>query len=110
MGKLNIAICDDNMNVREQVKNFLNDFFQHKQIDVIYHLFEDGYDLIQNKQSLDIIILDIEMNKCNGFEVRDALFSQRINSRIIHLSDYKDRLQDAFGKNVYGFVSRDSIL
>lgn len=57
MGKLNIAICDDNMNVREQVKNFLNDFFQHKQIDVIYHLFEDGYDLIQNKQSLDIIIL-----------------------------------------------------
>ena len=91
MGKLNIAICDDNMNVREQVKNFLNDFFQHK-------------------QSLDIIILDIEMNKCNGFEVRDALFSQRINSRIIYLSDYKDRLQDAFGKNVYGFVSRDSIL
>ncbi|RGC15983.1 DNA-binding response regulator [Absiella sp. AM54-8XD] len=110
LGKLNIAICDDNMNVREQVKNFLNDFFQHKQIDVIYHLFEDGYDLIQNKQSLDIIILDIEMNKCNGFEVRDALFSQRINSRIIYLSDYKDRLQDAFGKNVYGFVSRDSIL
>lgn len=109
MEKLNVAICDDDMNVREQVKNFLNDFFQHKQIDVTYHLFEDGYDLIQNKQSLDIIILDIEMNKCNGFEVRDVMFSERINSRIIYLSDYKDQLQDAFGKNVYGFVSKDSM-
>lgn len=109
MKKLDIAICDDDKNIRKQVSKFLDDFFQYRRIDVEYHLFEDGYDLIKSNQPMDIIILDIEMNQYNGFQVRDFLFSEQIDSRIIYLTDYKERLQDAFGKNIYGFVSKDSM-
>ena len=108
---MNIAICDDDRVIIEQIEEFLQIIHDKSlEYEVFFCAEELQKYITENNVNFDVFILDIEMNKCNGFEVRDALFSQRINSRIIYLSDYKDRLQDAFGKNVYGFVSRDSIL
>lgn len=106
---LNIAICDDDKNIRDKVQNYLMEYFMHEKFKINFHQFDDGFFLIDSSIRFDIIILDIEMKIYDGFKVRDELFHERINSRIIYLTNYKDQLINAIGKNVYGFVSKDNM-
>lgn len=63
--------------------------------------------LLESKQYFDFIILDIEMDKVSGIEVKEIFYNRNNQSRIIFLTNYEEYMSDSFGKNVYGYISKD---
>ncbi|GAB6283002.1 MAG: response regulator transcription factor [Ignavibacterium sp.] len=71
----------------------------------------EAIELIE-KQSTDIIILDIDMPEKNGFEAAFYIQSKNINTKVIFLTMYneKDIFDKAMKLNALGYVLKDSAL
>ncbi len=69
----------------------------------------EAIELIE-KQSPDIIILDIDMPEKNGFETAFYIQSKNINTKVIFLTMYngKDIFDKAMKLNAFGYVLKDS--
>lgn len=109
MKSLKIAICDDDQYMRNRIYELIKDYFLDKHMKVYYSYYNDGEDLLKNPEIYDIVILDIEMERIDGLKVKEKLFWERIPSKIIFLTDHDELKDEAFGKNVYGFVSKNNI-
>ncbi len=58
---LKIAICDDEQTIREYLGQLTK-----KCTDAQIHLFADGEELLSDKETYDIILLDISLNQDTG--------------------------------------------
>lgn len=95
--------------MQEKVHKYLKSYFSKQHMSIEYSFFNDGIYLLESGEFFDIIILDIEMKVIDGIQVKNHLFEERVQSRIIFLTDYKDMVFDSIGKNVYGFVYKEEI-
>ena len=55
-------------------------------------------------QDYDILLLDIEMPDQDGISIKEYLETNRKQTRIIFTTSHKERVLEAFGKNVVGFL------
>lgn len=104
-----IAICDDDSYQREIVSNFIVSYMKQK--GMMYHItmFSSGEELLKHNEIYDILILDVEMGKMSGIEVKDILFEKRNTSNIIFLTNYDEYITYAFGKNVHAYVNKQNL-
>lgn len=107
--EVNIAICDDDKGYVKEVVEYLNKCSWKRNNHFVYHCFYDGKELVASNQNFDFIILDIEMDKMSGVEVKEIFYQRNNQSRIIFLTNYDDYMPESFGKNVYGYISKDMI-
>lgn len=105
--EINIAICDDDKNYINEIIQYLNNCSWKRNNSFVYHTFYCGEALLESKQYFDFIILDIEMDKVSGIEVKEIFYNRNNQSRIIFLTNYEEYMSDSFGKNVYGYISKD---
>lgn len=109
MKKVKICLVDDHKLFRSGIKEMLNNL---QQFDVIFEADngEDFFAKIGNKLMPDIVLLDINMPKVNGFEVAQRLQTQYPMVKIIVLSMLTDA--DAILKmvklGIAGFVLKDA--
>jgi DNA-binding LytR/AlgR family response regulator len=68
---IRIAVCDDEIDICTQLENMLIDIFKNKDIKFDIEIFTSGESLCKelNRQSYDIIFLDIELPKVSGIGV-----------------------------------------
>ena len=59
---MNIAICDDQKNFREQLENQLTNYYANTNISINICHFSSGEELISATTLFDLIFLDIQMN------------------------------------------------
>ncbi len=88
--KLKIKIVDDNTSFCEGLKFFIENTLSYKVISIENNgkEFLDSY----NYKNADIILMDIEMPECNGFEAaKIALWSYR-DLKIIAITSYEDKI------------------
>ena len=69
---IKIAICDDECNEREKLKEYISKFFSKKSQNIVVNEYESGSQLICRKEQYDIIFLDIEMPELNGMKVGEV--------------------------------------
>ena len=105
--EINIAICDDDKNYINEIIQYLNNCSWKRNNSFVYHTFYCGEALLESKQYFDFIILDIEMDKVSGIEVKEIFYNRNNQSRIIFLTNYEEYMSDSFEKNVYGYISKD---
>lgn len=78
---MRILICDDDLELSQQLEKILISFFQKNSLKypeiVIYN---NGTDLLQDFQSKDIVFLDIEMPGMNGIYIGNELKRQNNNA------------------------------
>lgn len=103
---LKIVICDDEVSSREKIEKICTKFFE-KEEKVILQV-ENGAKLLEQlkEENYDIIFLDIEMKGIGGIDVKNKMEEQKIPGRIVFVTDHDEYVMDAFGKNVYGFVTK----
>ena len=70
---MKIAVCDDELTVREQVSDIIKTYFDERKRNAELTLYESGSKMIEDKEAYDIIFLDIEMPEINGIETAEAL-------------------------------------
>lgn len=63
---INIAICDDEIFMLNELEEIVSSFFQSENIEVTIMKFSNGNSLLQYNKQLDIVFLDILMNELNG--------------------------------------------
>lgn len=106
--KIKIIIADDHPMMRSGVKSVL---LTDPLIEIIAEAKdgEEAYNLIQ-KHLPDIALLDVEMPKMTGLEIARRIASEKIKTRVVFLTMYKeeDMFNEAMDSGAFGYVLKEN--
>lgn len=102
---IKIAICDSSQCEREKILEFCKKFFYDKPMNYELREYASGESLLV-EDFPDILFLDVEVSKINGLLIKDILYKMRADTKIHFVSDTMEKIQAAFGKNVYAFSTK----
>ena len=99
---LNCIIVDDEFPSREELKYFINNFSSIKILDE----FDDSLKALEyiEKNSIDIIFLDINMPKLDGMAIGRIISRFPKHPIIVFITAYKDFAVDAFEIEAYDYI------
>jgi len=101
---LNIALCDDNIDVLKILKFSILNYCENKNIELHINTFTHGLKLLNAKKHYDIIFLDIEMNEINGIELGKQIREYDKNVKIIYATAYPDYQCHAFTVHAFAYL------
>lgn len=101
---LRIAICDDQKIYRDDIIQNCKELFKNQE--VIYECFASGEELLASDLRSDFLFLDIEMTGIDGIGVKELLEQKKSRMKIIFLTSHEERMIEAFGTNVIGFLRK----
>ena len=94
---IKVAIVDDEQTICDKIKNILLKF------DDIRTYTYNSLSLLD--QEYDFILLDIEMPDYDGIEYS----KKHLDQKIIFISSYNTRYKQAYGPNIYGYITKDNL-
>jgi DNA-binding response OmpR family regulator len=104
MAQQHIVICDDEELLCVTVADFLRD--EGFQVSVVH----DGEDVlpIVKKETVDLVLLDLKMQRMNGLEALAQIKKQSPSTKVIMLSAFgsKENIKESQGLGVDGFISK----
>lgn len=106
---ITLGICEDSKKTREEIKTIcknIGDSFpsEYKMIE-----FTDGEMFLSFQESVDILVLDIELPKINGITIKNRLQERREETLIIFVTNHEELIKEAFGIYVIGFVNKSEM-
>lgn len=101
---MRIAVCDDQDIYRNDIVMKCQCFLSSTEIS--YDCFCSGEDFLSSEEQYDLLFLDIEMGGVDGILVKDRLAQQKAETKIVFLTSHKERMKEAFGVNVIGFLEK----
>ncbi len=113
---MNIAICEDDREQREQIRAICTAYFAGEGETCQITEYVNGELLLQNLyQETELLFLDIELGEGkNGIAVMKELEQLRQVRKIVFVSSHHEGVWDSFGWKTLGFVrkpfSRDDII
>ncbi|AOY76000.1 LytR/AlgR family response regulator transcription factor [Clostridium formicaceticum] len=102
--KLNIAICDDNINHLNVIVGYLEDF--NKDYDIHLIKASSGEELLEKieNQYVDIAFLDIKMQGLNGIQVGNEIRVKFPNTIIVFITGFKNYALEAFEIQAFQYI------
>lgn len=108
---LKIALCDDNHNSIEQYAQLLLRVAEKNQIKMELSYFDSGESLLFHysdvPEQVDIIYLDILMNKMDGLETARKLRDFGCKAQIIFLTSCEEYVYEAFDVNAIHYLLKE---
>lgn len=106
---MTIVICDDDIEMLQQLEAYCRSLpFQ----DLKCYTYENPLillaDIKAKELQVNVFILDIDMPKLSGIEIKNALAAKGETSAVIFLTSHMEMMQEAFGRNVVAFLSKDN--
>ena len=103
---IRIGICDDDaaqgIDIEKKVKDFAAD--HNRKIET--RIFNSAETYLKDHEEIDLLLLDIEMPGLSGIELKEVLPSVYRLPAIIFVSSHPNRMAEAFGPNVLGFLTK----
>lgn len=103
---MKIAICDDELLTRNEIKYSLSNYYSEKLIDTEIYDYNNGEDLLNSEINFDMAFLDVEMPMLDGIETGKALKHKYPNIVIFMITAFSDYLDDAFEIGAYRFLQK----
>lgn len=100
---MRICICDDMQTDLIALETLCKAYLEEKKLEAELVCMQDPVQVI--KEDFDLLILDVEMPKMSGIEVKNFLFG-RERPLIIFATNYEENMKMAFGPNVIGFMKK----
>lgn len=97
-----IALVDDEKLFREEIKKKIEEIHQEE---LHVDCFSSADEFIEYGQVYDILLLDIEMPGTSGIQLANQLSEEK--TLIIYITNYSEHMEDAFGINVFKFITKD---
>lgn len=105
--KFLVAVCDDDKENRKIITEIVEKHFEIIGIKAEIKEYKSGEDLLKNvNEQICLLFLDIEMPGKSGIEVKDILTTKMNVSNIVFVTNHIGFMQEAFGKNVIGFMEK----
>ena len=92
MGKISIAICDDEKEIRDDLARLVKSSFSES----VVTAYASGKALIADGSSFDVYLLDVEMPDENGMETARRIRRSDEDAIIVFVTGYEGYMQDAF--------------
>lgn len=103
---MNVAICDDNILIINQVTSFLKDYSKTNNYQFDIFCFNGSSEMLKSSRIFDMAYLDVEMPEVNGLELTKKLKDKNPNIIIFIITSHQGYLDDAMGLNVFRFLSK----
>lgn len=100
MRELNIAICDDEKTIREQIREWIEKEMQGQACD----MFATGDELLAVGKQFDIVFLDIQMDGRNGIETAGILKERKEETIVIFITGTKEYVLEAFDVSAFHYL------
>ncbi len=97
---MNIAICDDEKIIREQIYEWIIKENQH----IFIEFYKTGETLLTAKNQFDIIFLDILMEGKNGIEIARELRQKDENVILIFITGIREYVFEAFDVAAFHYL------
>lgn len=108
---LNICLCDDDTNVLNYYSNKINELAYNSGYVCIVETFKSGesliFDIEDNPNRFNIIIIDIIMKNINGIETAKILRKYGYNGIIIFLTSSQEFALDSFKVNPLNYILKN---
>ncbi|MCI8716927.1 MAG: response regulator transcription factor [Lachnospiraceae bacterium] len=105
-----IAVCDDEKEILEKIKEYLLCAMQNYPIGKHeIHLFwnmEDFIYQIEQNEPYRIVFLDIKMGEYNGIQIAEKLKEKQPTSLIIFITSYHQYVYDVFRAHPFDFIRK----
>lgn len=101
-----IAICDDNLKIIRQLKEYCETYFIMNCVRYDIHCYQSCTKLIMNCETYDAFFIDIEMPEMNGIELGKIIREHNTSSQIIVISGYDKYKPIAYGIHPFDFVDK----
>lgn len=99
-----IAVCDDIPIECADIAKQIETILKQSNTDFIIKKFFGGLELIQSRESFDIIFLDIKMPDINGMELAKQIRKQGRQSLIIFITSASEYVFDAFDVEAFQYL------
>lgn len=100
--KLEVAICDDDSIIREELLKKISIL----RTDYNVETFRSGIDLLQSPLGYDLVFLDIEMPEVDGMQVATRLREMKFDGYIVFLTSHTEYMPDAFKVKAFRFLKK----
>lgn len=101
-----IAICDDEKQIVNNIKQHLIFYSHDRNIDLEIHDFYSSADLLNSKIKFNIAILDVEMPGINGIELGKKLRIKNSHIVLLYITAYNQYLDEALNLNAARFFEK----
>lgn len=98
------GVCDDQPVVCRDVRDRIVRFMESSKLEYEVRLFTCGAELLKFGKKIDILFLDIEMPKIDGFLAAERMNQKNDELIIIFLTGYTERFQRAFKVNAFRYL------
>ena len=103
----NIAICDDEKSLHEEVLNYCDIFFADKKVGYEAFSYYSAEEIIKEKDKhIDILFLDVEMSGISGIDAMGLIERMPNIFNIIFVSSHYEVAGDAYGRKTMGFIQK----
>ena len=99
-----IAICDDDLNVIEEISRFLLEYEKNNSVSFEILGFYDGDELLASNQKFDLIFLDIEMEHIDGFEAANEIREFDMNVFIVYITSHSGHFERALKVHAFEYI------
>lgn len=105
---MNIAVCDDNRQCREDITTLLTMYSEkNPQYEIAFFVFSNADDLISaaaRNGGFDIYLLNVTMPETNGIELGIKLRSNYFDGKIIYLSHSEEFVFETFKAQPFNYI------
>lgn len=103
---LRIAICDDEKIIIDELTEIIKAILQNYKYDNKIIIFQNGEDVIEEAENLDIVFMDIEMPETDGLKLGRELKERNPKCKIIMSTGMVERFKEAFYIGAHRFVTK----
>lgn len=101
--KLNIAVCDDEAKILEEIASFIKQEFPQSKVQA----YSSGDTFISSSQERpDVLLLDIDMPGMSGMEVASLLAQEKAQTLIVFVTAHDELVYDSFKYHPFAFVRK----
>ena len=101
-----IGICDDIPEYVNQLTQYVNNYFWDLNIKPKVMAFSSGKELLECKDEIDILFLDIELGDYNALNLVKDYRSKYRNTLLIIVTSYEQYLDDAMDLDILRYIDK----
>lgn len=108
--KLIVGLCDDEQDIHTTVQFLMDAYAQKNGLQVEMVHFYSTSELLQYKQELSLLLLDIDMPEMDGIAAAGHLNAREVAYKIVMLTVKTERFKEAFKIGAFRFVTKPVVV
>ena len=103
---IKVLVCDDDKIITNKVNELLVSIQEKYHFELNIQIYNDGQSVMENNETYDIAIVDIEMPDVDGLTLSEELKRRNPDTVVLILTSFSDYLDSAMRIQVFRYLSK----